>query len=68
MPKLICSSGGDEYFLPDDSHYYFSSMQGPSYVNMLPNAEHTCIGHEMQLIFNIGAFYVTVMKVSLTVA
>ena len=63
MPKLISSSGGDEWFLPDDSHYYFSSMKGPSYVNMLPNAEHTCVGHEMQLIFNIEAFYLSVMKV-----
>ena len=63
MPKMVFSTGGDEFFLPDDSHYYFSDMKGPKYVNMLPNAEHSCAGHVMQLMFNIEAFYVSVMKV-----
>ncbi|CAK8676928.1 unnamed protein product [Clavelina lepadiformis] len=62
MPKMVFSTGGDEFFLPDDSHYYFSAMKGPMYVNMLPNAEHSCAGHEMQLMFNIQAFYMSVMK------
>lgn len=62
MPKLIIDSGGDEFFLPDDSHYYLTEMEGPTYVNMLPNAEHSCAGHELQLLFNIKAFYVSVMK------
>lgn len=63
MPKLIIDSGGDEFFLPDDSHYYLTEMKGPTYVNMLPNAEHSCAGHELQLLFNIKAFYVSVIKV-----
>nr|XP_002128778.1 autocrine proliferation repressor protein A [Ciona intestinalis] len=62
MPKMVFSTGGDEFFLPDDSHYYLTSMKGPMYVNMLPNAEHSCVGHELQLMFNIKAFYVSVMK------
>nr|XP_039256779.1 autocrine proliferation repressor protein A-like [Styela clava] len=62
MPKMIFNSGGDEFFLPDDSHYYLTEMEGPTYVNMLPNAEHSCAGHELQLFFNIKAFYVSVMK------
>lgn len=64
MPKMVFSTGGDEFFLPDDSHYYLSDMKGPTYVNMLPNAEHSCAGHEMQLLFNIQAFYLSVLKVS----
>jgi len=64
MPKMVFSTGGDEFFLPDDSHYYFSDMKGPSYVNMLPNAEHSCAGHELQIMFNILSFYLSVMKVN----
>ena len=64
MPKMVFSTGGDEFFLPDDSHYYFSDMKGPKYVNMLPNAEHSCAGHEMQLLLNVQAFYISVFKVS----
>lgn len=63
MPKMIFSTGGDEFFLPDDSHYYLNEMEGPTYVNMLPNAEHSCAGHEMQILFNIEAFYKSVIKV-----
>ena len=63
MPKLVISSGGDEFFLPDDSHYYLSSMEGPIYLDMLPNAEHTCIGHLTHIMQEIKAFYVSVMKV-----
>jgi len=62
MPKLVVSTGGDEFFLPDDSYYYLSQMKGPIYVNMLPNAEHSCAGHELQLLFNIQAFYTSVFK------
>ena len=32
---------GDEFFLPDDSHYWMSQMKGPMYLRLLPNAEHT---------------------------
>ena len=64
MPKLIVSTGGDEFFLPDDSYYYLSQMEGPTYVNMLPNAEHSCAGHELQLLFTVKAFYLSTFKVS----
>lgn len=68
MPKAVLSSGGDEWFMPDDSHYYLSSMKGPIFVNMLPNAEHTCVGHEMELLFIIQSFYLSAMKVILLIS
>ena len=43
MPKIIISSAGDEFFLPDDSHYWLSEMPGPVYFRLLPNAEHTTL-------------------------
>jgi len=62
MPKLIVSTGGDEFFLPDDSYYYLSMMEGPTFVNMLPNAEHSLAGHELQLLFAVKAFYLSAFK------
>lgn len=37
----IFQAMGDEFFLPDDSHYWMSQMKGPMYLRLLPNAEHT---------------------------
>ena len=32
MPKYIITTSGDEFFLPDDSHYYLSEMKGKTYI------------------------------------
>ena len=31
MPKYEIDTGGDEFFMPDDSHYWFSEMKGDMY-------------------------------------
>jgi PhoPQ-activated pathogenicity-related protein len=31
MPKYEIDAGGDEFFMPDDSHYWFSDMKGEMY-------------------------------------
>ncbi len=31
MPKMVISSGGDEFFLPDDSQYFWNDLQGEKY-------------------------------------
>lgn len=43
MPKLIISSCGDEFFMPDDSHYFFDELPEPKYMRLLPNAEHSTV-------------------------
>lgn len=63
MPKMMFCTGGDEFFLPDDSHYFFKDLSGPKYINMFPNEEHECNGHKSQLFSNIEAFYTSVMTV-----
>ncbi len=31
MPKVVISSGGEEFFLPDDSQYFWNDVQGEKY-------------------------------------
>ena len=43
MPKYVMSATGDEFFAPDDSYFWFNDMKGPTYLGLLPNAEHGMI-------------------------
>ncbi|XP_041363192.1 autocrine proliferation repressor protein A-like [Gigantopelta aegis] len=60
MPKLIISATGDEFFLLDDSHYYYNDLIGPKYLKILPNAEHSCIGHTVDIFFTIRSFILSI--------
>ncbi|XP_009858081.4 autocrine proliferation repressor protein A-like [Ciona intestinalis] len=62
MPKLIISTGSDEFFLPDDSYYYLDQLTGPTYLSMLPNTDHSCDGKEVDILHNVESFYVSSMK------
>lgn len=32
MPKYIITAANDEFFLPDDSHYFYDEMKGPTHL------------------------------------
>lgn len=32
IAKFIVTTGGDEFFQPDDAHYYFDQLEGPKYL------------------------------------
>ena len=41
MPKLVLNSAGDQFFLPDSSHFYFTDIPGPKRLRYTPNTDHT---------------------------
>merc|ERR1712130_971248 len=56
MPKLVCNAGGDEFFLPDDTHYWWSQMPEPKKFLMIPNAEHSMATGILELLPAVGAW------------
>ncbi|KAL3877092.1 hypothetical protein ACJMK2_034847 [Sinanodonta woodiana] len=60
-PKYIITTGGDEFFIPDDSDYFFDQLNGAKYLRKIPNAEHSCAGHETSLFFGMRAFFLSVV-------
>ncbi|XP_035694841.1 autocrine proliferation repressor protein A-like, partial [Branchiostoma floridae] len=47
MPKYLIGTGGDEFFMPDDSYFYWHQLEGEKYKRLIPNADHLCVGHEI---------------------
>jgi len=41
MPKLVLSSAGDQFFLPDSSKLYFAELPGPKRLRYTLNTDHS---------------------------
>ena len=35
MPKYIISAAGDEFFMLDDSNYYYDQLEGPTFLRFV---------------------------------
>src|SRR2546426_7723423 len=46
MPKFIVNAGGDQFFLPDSSQFYFNDLPGVKYLRYVPNADHGLKGSD----------------------
>lgn len=62
MPKLVVNSGDDEFFMPDDTHYWWNEMPGPKHFLMMPNTEHTTATGVLEEIPAVGAWVKTVIE------
>jgi len=48
MPKYVINASGDQYFLPDNSQFYFADMPQEKYLRYVPNARHNLAGSDVR--------------------
>jgi alpha-L-fucosidase len=60
MPKLLINSTGDQYFLPDNSQFYFSDLPGTKYLRYVPNTDHSLGGSDA--VQSMLAFYAAILN------
>ncbi|EGG24500.1 PhoPQ-activated pathogenicity-related protein [Cavenderia fasciculata] len=56
MPKYLITSAGDEFFLPDSPQFFFNQLKGEKHLRIVPNAEHSLVGHQTDIILSIVTF------------
>src|SRR5437764_15260124 len=59
MPKYVVNAGGDQYFPPDSSKFYYDDLPGPKFLRYVPNADHSLRGSDAQ--DSILAFYHSIL-------
>jgi PhoPQ-activated pathogenicity-related protein len=62
MPKLVVNSGMDEFFMPDDTHWWWNKMPEPKHFLMTPNTDHICATGVLETIPAIGSFIKSVLN------
>ena len=60
MPKFLINASGDEFFLPDNSQYYYSQLQEEKHLRYVPNAKHNLAGSDAME--SLTAFYEAVIE------
>jgi len=61
MPKLVVDATGDEFFMPDDDHYWWGMLPGETYRLMVANAEHSMATGLLPLITGATSFVNSVL-------
>ena len=41
MPKYVINAAGDQFFLPDSSHFYWKDLKGEKLLRYIPNTDHS---------------------------
>ncbi|KAJ8037104.1 Autocrine proliferation repressor protein A [Holothuria leucospilota] len=62
MPKYVVTGSMDEFFLPDDSHYYYSEMLGDTYLRIHQNTDHILIGRYQEIVDELVGFALSVFE------
>jgi len=56
MPKYLICATGDEFFMPDSPQFFWDDLIDEKHLRMVPNAEHSLIGHQIDVITSIATF------------
>jgi PhoPQ-activated pathogenicity-related protein len=59
MPKYIVNAGGDQFFCPDSSQFYYAGLKGEKHLRYVPNGDHSLRGTDA--LTSIVAFYQMVL-------
>ncbi|ELU12951.1 hypothetical protein CAPTEDRAFT_223161 [Capitella teleta] len=66
MPKVVMCATGDEFFLLDDSHMFFSDLPEPKFMmyelRLMENTNHGMIGVYSRLVNTLLSFFITMQE------
>lgn len=60
MPKLMINASGDQFFLPDNSRFYYAALPEEKHIRYVPNARHNLGGSDVAE--TMAAFYGSVVR------
>jgi len=59
IPKYLVHASGDQFFLPDNSQFYYDKIQGEKHLRYVPNVKHNLAGSDA--LESLLAFYQAVL-------
>jgi PhoPQ-activated pathogenicity-related protein len=59
LPKYLVNASGDQFFLPDNSQFYYGELRGEKHLRYVPNAKHNLAGSDATE--SITAYYQSVL-------
>ena len=59
IPKFLINAAGDEFFLPDNSQFYYADLPEEKHLRYVPNAKHSLAGSDARE--SLQAFYEAVI-------
>lgn len=60
MPKFLINASGDQFFLPDNSRFYYKDLPEEKRIRYVPNARHNLGGSDAQ--DSMVAFYSAILR------
>jgi PhoPQ-activated pathogenicity-related protein len=60
LPKFMINASGDEFFLPDNSQFYYGELPAEKHIRYVPNAKHNLAGSDA--LQSLTAFYQAVIN------
>lgn len=60
MPKYLINASGDQFFLPDNSQFYYKDLPEEKHLRYVPNAKHNLAGSDS--LDSITSFYQAIVN------
>lgn len=60
LPKFLINASGDQFFLPDNSRFYYSDLPEEKHLRYVPNAKHNLAGSDA--LNSLIAFYQSIVE------